>query len=467
MSNSAKAASALLAVVFSIPVPLLLASFTLFSLFACVAGYLLLHHIAPKPRLPFPSEKTYQTSEATGSKGTESTVIVSRQLPCWYDKWLAERHLAEAASKKDKDDRDGNSINSIAYSLSAIEPAEVGLTVVVPAYNEALRILPALEEMVDYCDKRFGRPKRVVKETAATTTATPAKDKETTYRPTIPKRKKAPSAAVMYDFPANRQLSTGGNGSATATADDGEAQLPSGYEILIVNDDSSDNTARVALDFARDRGLHDILRVVTLVKNRGKGGGVTHGLRHARGAYVVFADADGASRFSDLDKLIEGCDVVVDASDRGVAIGSRAHLVGSAAVVQRSALRNFLMKSFHFVLTILTPPATSRIGDTQCGFKLFSRAALPHIVPYMHSEGWIFDIEMLMLAESAPATPVVAHDGSFIGTSAGIKVAEVPVGWHEVEGSKMNLMQDSIRMAIGLMVLRASWMLGVYRRRLT
>ncbi len=117
----------------------------------------------------------------------------------------------------------------------------------------------------------------------------------------------------------------------------------------------------------------------------------------------------------------------MDGSSRGVAIGSRAHLVGSEAVVRRSAVRNFLMRSFHFVLTILTPPATSRIRDTQCGFKLFSRAALPHVVPYMHAEGWIFDIEMLMLAESAPATPVLASDGSVIGASCGIKVAEVPV----------------------------------------
>ncbi|ERS97894.1 hypothetical protein HMPREF1624_06065 [Sporothrix schenckii ATCC 58251] len=435
----------LLAALFSIPIPLLLLAFTTLVAVASIAGYLLLCHIAPKPRLPFPSEKTYQTSAPSTGTGKDAAVV-TRPLPCWYDKWLAERHLAETAKDSDKN----------AYSLGAIEPAEVGLTVVVPAYNEAKRILPALEEMVDYCDKRFGRPKP--------STQSRSKPGQQTRRPTVaPKRKKAPSAAVLYDFPADRADS---NGTAS-TSSSLDTELPSGYEILIVNDASSDNTVQVALDFARERGLHDVLRVVTLAKNRGKGGGVTHGLRHARGAYVVFADADGASRFSDLDKLIEGCDVVVDASDRGVAIGSRAHLVGSAAVVQRSALRNFLMKSFHFVLTILTPPATSRIGDTQCGFKLFSRNALPHIVPYMHTEGWIFDIEMLMLAESAPATPVVAHDGSIIGTSAGIKVAEVPVGWHEVDGSKMNLVQDSIRMAMGLTVLRASWMLGVYRRRLT
>lgn len=125
------------------------------------------------------------------------------------------------------------------------------------------------------------------------------------------------------------------------------------------------------------------------------------------------------------------------------------------------------MRSFHLVLTILTPPATSRIRDTQCGFKLFTRAALPHIVPYMHAEGWIFDIEMLMLAESAPAVPVRAADGAAIGSSPGIKVAEVPIHWHEVGGSKLSLVHDSVAMALGLAVLRASWMLGVYRRRLT
>lgn len=106
----------------------------------------------------------------------------------------------------------------------------------------------------------------------------------------------------------------------------------------------------------------------------------------------------------------------------------------------------------------MTPPATSRIGDTQCGFKLFSRASLPYIVPYMHAEGWIFDVEMLMLAESAPPVPN-GKDGT------GIRVKEVPIDWHEVGGSKLNVMYDSIGMAWGLALLRACWMFGVYRRR--
>lgn len=105
------------------------------------------------------------------------------------------------------------------------------------------------------------------------------------------------------------------------------------------------------------------------------------------------------------------------------------------------------MRGFHLFIRILTPPATSRIRDTQCGFKLFTRATLPDIIPYMHMEGWIFDVEMLMLSESA-----------------GVPMVEVPVGWKEVLGSKLNVVWDSIGMAVGLATLRGAWGMGVYRR---
>lgn len=386
--------------------PTLVAAAAILLIAAFYLFYLLLHLIAPKPRPAFPSEKTYITT-------TSNRSVTKGQLPCWHDRWLAERHASETKT----DDR-------FVPDTGSIEPAEVHMSVVIPAYNEERRILPALEEAVKYLDATFGRDPQAV---------------------------------------ANGKKATG---ASRRQARNARQEPPSSYEIIIVNDGSRDKTVEVVLDFSRKHQLHDVLRIVNLEKNRGKGGAVTHGLRHVRGEYAIFADADGASKFSDLSKLIEGCEDVKDASLRGVAIGSRGHLVGSEAVVKRSALRNFLMRSFHLVLMILTPPATSRLRDTQCGFKLFSRASLPHIVPYMHTEGWIFDIEMLMLAESAPAVPIVGSDGEVIGSSPGIKVAEVPIDWHEVDGSKLNVIQDSIRMAVGLAVLRASWMMGVYRRRL-
>lgn len=175
-----------------------------------------------------------------------------------------------------------------------IEPAQVRLSVVFPAYNEEDRVLPTLEEAVVYLDQHFGRSRHAKVDTVS------------------------PTAKKHVRNAPNNDLG--------------------GYEILVVDDGSRDKTVDVVLQFAKDNDLHDILRVVSLDKNRGKGGATTHGFRHVRGEYVLFADADGASRFSDVGKLIEGCEEVVDGSHRGVAIGSRAHLVGSEAVVKVSSL---------------------------------------------------------------------------------------------------------------------------------
>jgi dolichyl-phosphate beta-glucosyltransferase len=270
--------------------------------------YIILHLVAPKPRLPFPSEKTYLTTKPDG------TVSAPRPLPCWYDRWRAEGRLNQEYPTIPA----GFPVTDQA----TIEPAEVEVSVVVPAYNEEARICAALDEMVEYLDQQFGRPN------GQTLQPEQLQEKPALKRGRKDKRPTTPHRLVFKPDSTSPPPSsaTGPTASMDAT--------PSGYEILIIDDGSRDRTVEVVLDFSRRRGLHDIIRVVKLEKNRGKGGAVTHGLRHVRGKYAVFADADGASRFSDLGRLIEGCEDVVDGSNRGVAIGSRAHLVGSEAVVK-------------------------------------------------------------------------------------------------------------------------------------
>jgi len=209
------------------------------------------------------------------------------------------------------------------------------------------------------------------------------------------------------------------------------------YEIIIVDDCSKDVTADAALRFAAKHPDVD-LRVVSLERNRGKGGAVQHGVLHCRGERILMADADGASRFQDLESLWTRLDDVQDGG-KGVAVGSRAHLVKTEVVVKRSFVRNCLMYSFHFLLRTV---GVGCIHDTQCGFKLFTRDAARPLFQSLHLHGWIFDVELLLLAQYLE-----------------IPVAEVPIEWHEIDGSKVNLIKDSIKMGRDVLLLRANYTL--------
>lgn len=215
------------------------------------------------------------------------------------------------------------------------------------------------------------------------------------------------------------------------------------YEIIIVDDGSVDGTAAYALEYARKHKLTDSeFRVLALVKNRGKGGAVTQGILHTRGRRVLFADADGASKFSDVAKLFDALNKAGEETVAAVAIGSRSHLVNTTAVVQRSPLRNFLMRTFHKILYVL---GIGDIADTQCGFKLFSREAARLIFTQMHVEGWIFDVEVLIIAKHF-----------------GMPISEVSINWQEVQGSKINVIKDSVFMLKDLVTIRLCYMLKVW-----
>jgi dolichyl-phosphate beta-glucosyltransferase len=103
------------------------------------------------------------------------------------------------------------------------------------------------------------------------------------------------------------------------------------------------------------------------------------------------------------------------------------------------------MYGLHTVLRIV---GVGHVRDTQCGFKLFSRAAARALFPRQHLATWIFDVELLLLAKTLR-----------------IPVAEVPVTWHEVAGSKLSVVRDSLQMLRDLLILRANHMLGRWGTR--
>jgi len=214
------------------------------------------------------------------------------------------------------------------------------------------------------------------------------------------------------------------------------------YEVLIVDDGSSDGTAAMAINLAHNYPDSEI-RVAKLEKNLGKGGAVRHAMLHSRGERLLMVDADGASRFEDLELLWKALDGLVSDNEPALAVGSRAHLVKTDAVVRRSFLRNILMYGLHTILRIV---GVGHIRDTQCGFKLFTRRAAQQIFPAQHLTTWIFDVELLLLAKQL-----------------GIPVEEVPVEWHEVAGSKLNVVLDSLQMLRDLLVLRGNQLFGRWK----
>ena len=241
--------------------------------------YLTLFIVAPIPRAPLKSEKTYQHIENHG--GTSN----AKQLPCWQDTY-------------DQQKRRGSSANDTIHPESEIEKAEVFMSLVVPAYNEEERLGIMLREATDYLQQTYGD-------------STPLTNSNS--------------------IRAKRKDATISNGHVSSEGTDRR-----GWEVLVVSDGSTDKTIETALEVAKTLGGNSVsgIRVIHLHENRGKGGAVTHGMRHVRGQYAIFADADGASKFEDLGSLVRACQEIEDATSRGVAVGSRAHLVGSEAVVK-------------------------------------------------------------------------------------------------------------------------------------
>lgn len=214
------------------------------------------------------------------------------------------------------------------------------------------------------------------------------------------------------------------------------------YEVIIVDDGSKDKTTQTGLKYSKSYGT-DKVRVLTLAKNRGKGGAIRLGMFVARGKWLLFADADGASKFSDLDKLdAEMIKIVKKPDNLAVVCGSRAHLE-EESIAQRSIFRTFLMYGFHFLVWFL---CVKGIRDTQCGFKLLTREAAVILFSNLHVERWAFDVDLLYLAQYF-----------------NIPLGEVAISWQEIEGSKMIPVWSWLQMGRDLLLIRLRYILGAWR----
>lgn len=226
------------------------------------------------------------------------------------------------------------------------------------------------------------------------------------------------------------------------------------YELIVVDDGSSDNTCNVVRKYAATLTSGDTIKLISMHQNVGKGGAVKKGMLRSLGQLCLMIDADGATDITDgLPKLLKEMHTLnnkdrnINSPPKLAVFGSRAHLENESKA-SRSKVRTFLMHAFHFFVKALCSP---RIEDTQCGFKLFTRSAAISLFTNLHLRRWAFDTELVVIAEKL-------H----------ISVSEVGVIWHEIDGSKLDggklsLALVSLGMLRDMLCVRACYFFRIWK----
>ncbi len=182
------------------------------------------------------------------------------------------------------------------------------------------------------------------------------------------------------------------------------------YEVLIINDGSTDETSKIVSDFVLRASNFKLLDNSS---NRGKGWIVKQGMLAAQGDIGLFMDADNSTTIDQFETFVpyfkEGYDMV---------IGSR-RITGSVIAVRQPLYRDFLGGVFRLIVKIIVPLG---VTDSQAGFKAFSQRAVQTIFPQQTIWRWAFDVELLALARRA-----------------GLRIKEAPIRWVNDSESKVKL----------------------------
>jgi dolichyl-phosphate beta-glucosyltransferase len=206
---------------------------------------------------------------------------------------------------------------------------------------------------------------------------------------------------------------------------------PFDIEVIIVNNNSKDNTLQIAQAAAAEMPY---IRVLTETR-QGKGAAVKTGMLTAQGQYLFICDADLSMPIEEILKFLppqlDGYDIAIASRE---APGSRR--------VNEPEMRHIMGRVFNFIVRVM---AVRNLDDTQCGFKCFRRDVALTLFPMQTIDGWAFDVELLYIAQRR-----------------GYKIVEIPITWYYKPQSKINPLRDSINMVVETFRIRMKGWQGQY-----
>lgn len=205
------------------------------------------------------------------------------------------------------------------------------------------------------------------------------------------------------------------------------------YEILIVNDGSTDKTEEVIKhNFANNSKI----KIITHVPNKGKGYAVKQGILNATGDISLYMDADNSTPITHLPNMLQKIESGYD-----VVIGS-IEAQGASIIENSQYYRRFVGHWSKYLIRVVA--GLWEIKDTQRGFKVFKTEIAKQIFSKMSISGFAFDVELLVIAKKMNC-----------------KILEVPVIWNNSSGSTVTV-KSYFQVLKDLFQIRLNLILGKY-----
>jgi dolichyl-phosphate beta-glucosyltransferase len=204
------------------------------------------------------------------------------------------------------------------------------------------------------------------------------------------------------------------------------ASTPDSYEVITVNDGSTDDSLKILNDFA---SVHPQIRVISYSPNQGKGYAVKKGVEAAQGPLILLSDADLSTPITEYPRLKN----ILDTGGFDLVMGSRS-VSNSQVKIHQPFYREFMGKTFNRIIKTLLFPG---FNDTQCGFKLFKASIAKDLFGQLQLKHFAFDVEIVYRA-----------------LRKGLKIKEEGVQWLNSRGSRVSPFKDSAIMFLDLLRLR-------------